>query len=343
MYNMRKRWLAWILAGVMLLSLAGCGGKTAANDGAGESSGGVEVEKKLLTVDVTIPALFFEDEDMSEFDPVAYAEENGYQKAALNEDGSVTVTMTKAKHTELMEEIKTSAESSFSELANNEDYPYIQSIRHSDSFDSVDILVDQSVYDQAGLEILFLPLGLYMLAGMYRAFDGQDSTCQISFVDAETEEVLSSATYPDDLEGFGESSGEGSSAETMVGSGDLGDYHVEIKDASLETDYEGNTAIVITYAWTNNSEETTSAMMTMLEKAFQDGVQLDTALIFDSSIYDSGASTKEVRPGTTIDVQCAFVLTSDTSTVEFELSEAFSWTNNGLVTMDFNPSELGFG
>lgn len=123
------------------------------------------------------------------------------------------------------------------------------------------------------------------------------------------------------------------------GAGDLGDSHVEIKGAALAQDYEGKPAIVITYAWTNNSEDTTNAMVSVSEKAFQDGVQMENAIIMGSDIYESGTSMKDVRPGTTIDVQCAFLLTSDTSTVEFELTEFMSFTDN-VVTMDFDPTGL---
>lgn len=130
-----------------------------------------------------------------------------------------------------------------------------------------------------------------------------------------------------------------SGAGTMVGAGDLGDCHVEIKGAKLAKDYEENPAIVITYSWTNNSDETKSAMVSIGEKAFQDGVQLDTALIMDSDVFDSDSGMKEIRPGTTIDVQCAFLLTSETSTVEFELTEWISFSDD-MVTMDFDPSSL---
>lgn len=116
-------------------------------------------------------------------------------------------------------------------------------------------------------------------------------------------------------------------ASEMIGSGDLGDFYVEIKSADLTTDYEGNPAIIITYSWTNNSNETTSAMVSTSEEAFQDGVELDTALIMSDN-YDSSASMKDVRPGSTIDVQCAFVLSNQTSNVEFELSELFSFSKN---------------
>lgn len=125
----------------------------------------------------------------------------------------------------------------------------------------------------------------------------------------------------------------------MVGSGDLGDYHVEIKSASIVKDYEDKPAILVTYAWTNNSEDTTSAMVAVIGKAFQDGVQLENAMLFDVEGYDSGTSMKEVRPGTTIDVQSAFVLTSETSTVEFEISEFISFSDD-IVSMDFDPATL---
>ncbi|MCI9649316.1 DUF5067 domain-containing protein [Oscillibacter sp.] len=132
--------------------------------------------------------------------------------------------------------------------------------------------------------------------------------------------------------------GEGGSGE-QAGSGDLGDYRVEIKGAELTEDYEGKPVIVITYAWTNNGEDTTSAMVAVAEKAFQDGVQLERALVMNDEVYDSGAGMKEVRPGTTLDIQCAYELTSETSTVEFEITEWISFSD-GVVTMDFEPADL---
>lgn len=121
-------------------------------------------------------------------------------------------------------------------------------------------------------------------------------------------------------------------------SGDLGDYYVEIKGAACGEDYEGKPIIVITYSWTNNSDETKSPMWTISEKAFQDGVQLDRPIIVDSDIYESGTSSKEVRPGTTVEVQCAFIMTSE-SVVEFEMTELISFSKE-IVAMDFDPTAL---
>ena len=129
-------------------------------------------------------------------------------------------------------------------------------------------------------------------------------------------------------------------APTDLSKATLGNYDVEIKDAFLAKDYEGNPAIVVNYTWTNNSEDTTSAMVALIGKAFQDGVQLETA-ITDGSIegYDAEASMKEMRPGTTQDFQEVYVMTSETSPVEVEMTEAFTLEND-MVTKTFDPTTL---
>jgi hypothetical protein len=116
-------------------------------------------------------------------------------------------------------------------------------------------------------------------------------------------------------------------------------YAFEIKDASLAQDYEGNPVIVVTYSWTNNSDETTNAEVALYAQAFQDGVQLETAFVDDSSVYDSEAGWKDIRPGTTLDFQQAYVLTSETSPVEVELSELFS-TSKDMAEKTFDPADL---
>lgn len=128
-------------------------------------------------------------------------------------------------------------------------------------------------------------------------------------------------------------------APTAEGVGDLDNFHVEVKGASLAKNYEGAQVIVITYAWTNNSEDTTSASISMYEKAFQDGVQLENAYLYGDPNFDFEAADKDIRPGTTLDIQRAFVLTSETSLVEIELSEAFSWSDE-KITITFDPAEL---
>ncbi|HIT31923.1 MAG TPA: DUF5067 domain-containing protein [Candidatus Enterenecus stercoripullorum] len=131
------------------------------------------------------------------------------------------------------------------------------------------------------------------------------------------------------------------SEPTAQNAADVGDYHVEIKSAALAEDYEGNPALIVTYSWTNNSEDTTSAMVAVSCSAFQDGVSLDTAIIANSDIYDSDSFMTEVRPGTTIDVQAAFVLGNTESPVEVEVGEWLTFDSDPpMAYMEFDLASL---
>lgn len=115
--------------------------------------------------------------------------------------------------------------------------------------------------------------------------------------------------------------------------GDVGDYHVALKDCAFTTDYEGNKAIVINYDFTNNGEEAMSALVGIYMQAFQDGVSLETAIVMDDSVYDAATSQKDIKPGVTLEnCQDAFVLTSD-SPVEIEVSDIW---NDPTVGQTYN-------
>lgn len=123
-------------------------------------------------------------------------------------------------------------------------------------------------------------------------------------------------------------------------SGDLGDYYVEIKSAVLTADYGGSPAILITYSWTNNSQETTNALTVFIERAFQDGVQLDSATILSTNPqYSAGTALRDVRPGASTDVQRAYLISDSGSPVEFEVFE-FMGDDENAVSMTFDPASL---
>lgn len=121
--------------------------------------------------------------------------------------------------------------------------------------------------------------------------------------------------------------------------GTLGDYDVEILEAHLAQDYEGKPVIVTAYRWTNNSDQTTSAMVALSEQAFQDGVELERAIVGNDDAYDPAAQMKDIRPGASLEVQCAFVLSSETAEVEFEVSNWLSFSND-VVSRTFDPAAL---
>ena len=195
---MFKRAISITLAGAMLLlSLSGCGGGSAAQSSASSSGGGVEVDENLLSVEITLPASFFEGTDMSTFDTKAYAAENGFKKAVVNEDGSITVTMSKSKHKEIMADMTKNVTDSFDGMVKAEDSPYITAIDYSKDFTSVKISVDKAGYDDAGFAAAFIPFGVYMQVAVYQMFANVEAHCEIQIIDAATNAVIDSVVYPD--------------------------------------------------------------------------------------------------------------------------------------------------
>lgn len=97
------------------------------------------------------------------------------------------------------------------------------------------------------------------------------------------------------------------------------DYSVSINDSKVVEDYDGNPALAVSYTWTNNSDETASFMWALADKAYQDGIELETAFYSGDEI-DTSASSLEVKPGTTLDVWCVYELRSE-SEVLVEVEE----------------------
>ena len=202
-----KKLITFALALCMLLTMAACAPTETPNgtnnenrpsgsntDSNTATSGGIDTDENLLTVDITLPASMFSEEDMAAFDAEAYAKEQGFVKAALNGDGSVTVTMTKGKHKELLQEMTTSLEESFGELVEAEGTPYIKEISHNDDFSAVTVKVDRAGYESAFLDMT--PFVVGMSAMVYQAFLDMEPVCVITITDAETGDTLNSVTYP---------------------------------------------------------------------------------------------------------------------------------------------------
>ena len=95
-----KKLVSLLLTLALMMSLVACGGgsETQTNGNASaeketENSAGVQVDEGLLNVDVTLAASFFEDQTEEEIK--AEAKENGYSDCKINDDGSVTYTLSK--------------------------------------------------------------------------------------------------------------------------------------------------------------------------------------------------------------------------------------------------------
>ena len=123
------------------------------------------------------------------------------------------------------------------------------------------------------------------------------------------------------------------------GSGTLGDYHVTISGATLTKDYEGNSALVVTYTWSNHGADTINAAAILAAQAYQNGVELERAIIGDSTVYDSEAEWKEIPPGASLTVQYAFGMDSETTPVKVKISELLC-SDGAAVVRTFDPVSL---
>ncbi|WP_262176486.1 hypothetical protein [Saccharococcus sp. Marseille-Q5394] len=204
---MKTKLLAFLL--LTVLTLAACSSKDDANEKADTSkqeekktedaSGAVAVDKGLLNVEVTIPASFMEGEDIDSV--VAEAKEDGIKDVKKNEDGSVTYKMTKAKHKEMMQEMKANVTEYVDELINDEDFASIHDITHNKDFSKFTLEVDKEAFENSFDG--FAALGLAMSGMFYQVYDGVDAeklNVTIDTVDQSTGEVFSTVKYPEAFE-----------------------------------------------------------------------------------------------------------------------------------------------
>ena len=153
---MKKR-ISLFLCAVFALFCAGCGGfnsqpassvpggaSSPAASGASapsggpvdglDSLGGIEVEKELFDVTLTIPADFIGDTTQEELD--ASVAEGNVHSATLNDDGSVTYVMSNRQHKQLLAGISAGFDEALSAMIGSEDYPNITNIEANDTYTS---------------------------------------------------------------------------------------------------------------------------------------------------------------------------------------------------------------
>lgn len=202
-----KKMTAIFSALVLVFSLCACGGgapQQSSTGSSGQSSGnsGIQTEEGLFSVEITLPASFFEGESAEEIQ--AAAKENGVSECTVNADGSVTYRMSKSKHKEMLGEMKASLEESIADLVEGEDaVPSFVKIEYNDDFSKFDVFVDTDLY--TAWDNMYV-LVFYISGAYYQAFSGtdmEDVEVVVNFVDSKTGEVLdmsSSSDWLDDAE-----------------------------------------------------------------------------------------------------------------------------------------------
>lgn len=109
------------------------------------------------------------------------------------------------------------------------------------------------------------------------------------------------------------------------GEGDIGDYHIKIVSSEKGKDYSGNDVLIVTYEWTNNSDEEQMFSTAFAAKAFQNGIECGDAIMVDG--VDSQKLLANIKPGATLEVKDAYKLDGD-SDVEIEVKPWISLEDN---------------
>ena len=97
-----------------------------------------------------------------------------------------------------------------------------------------------------------------------------------------------------------------------------------IKDYELVKNYDGKDTIAVSIDFTNNSDEAASFDVAMMCDAFQDGVELDTTSVYtDEESFDcmDDDTSKQIKPGRTIEIIVTKELENTTSPVDVEVEE----------------------
>lgn len=153
-----------------------------------DTLGDVDVDRNLFDVTVTIPAEYAEGMTQEELDEAAEAE--GY-RAVLNDDGSITYTMTKAQHAEMMTGLAESIDEAMASMVGTEEYPDITSVTANDDYTEFTITTKNS---EVSLTEGFGSLALFTYSGLYHIFDGTPvDNIHIDYVNATTGEIIESS------------------------------------------------------------------------------------------------------------------------------------------------------
>ena len=215
-----KNRLSVLIAVSLAVLMVGCGNETISTDigssnadstdsaveaTSEESSEGVEVDEGLLTVEITIPASLYEISDEVVTQESLEEEvkgDDGIKSVKLNDDGSVTYKVTKAKQKEMLKEMKANVDDSIQSLIDNEDMSFV-SIEYNDDVTKFDCIMTNN---EPNLYESFAVLTLYITGTFYNEFSGADDyDIVVDYINEASGEVIYTGSYNEWVASFDDS------------------------------------------------------------------------------------------------------------------------------------------
>ncbi len=125
--------------------------------------------------------------------------------------------------------------------------------------------------------------------------------------------------------------GESDQGSSNIDNTEIGDYSVVIDSCRLAKDYENKSVVIVKYKFTNNVDKTAAFYLTFDDAVYQNGVGLNEAYVLkDNADYNADNQRKEIKKGATLDVEVAYELNDNTTDIEVEVKELFSFSDKTI-------------
>ncbi|AVK96667.1 hypothetical protein FCT18_22230 [Lysinibacillus sphaericus] len=157
----------------------------------------LKVDKELLNVEVTIPADFFEDEDIDTV--IADAKDEGIQEVIKNDDGSLTFRMSESQQKEILKDMEEEIIVFVEEIETDEQLA-IKDISYNNTYSEFTILVNPEELEST-LD-MDADVDLVLMGIFYQLFNGVDpakNKVTVTYKNESNGEVIDTIVYPDDL------------------------------------------------------------------------------------------------------------------------------------------------
>lgn len=164
-----------------------------------EDESTIEVDKGILNVEVTLPPSLFEEDEFTEIEEEM--KEEGNADVTQNDDGSITIKMSKKDHKKMLKEMKEDFSKTITEIVEDDEFASIQDITYNNDFTELKMIVSREAFENSFDGFATMSLGFGSL--FYQAFNGKDlekEKVHILLEDEATNEVFEEITYPDILD-----------------------------------------------------------------------------------------------------------------------------------------------
>ena len=167
----------------------GDSGKTGAAEEAGTAvTASVKKEQEEM-VTVVIPTVYESVTSQEEADEIR--DNNGYESAVLEEDGSLTIVMSRSRYDEMISRFRESVDRGITEILEGETGSEIEKIEYNDDYSVFTVTVEG---DEIGIMERQIADELVMYGTLYHIYTGNDvEHIQVDYVSRESGEVIESA------------------------------------------------------------------------------------------------------------------------------------------------------